>query len=342
MMGRRIAILGDQDLTVEPFEVPTSVAPTELLLRVHYSLISPGTELGGYNGPRRATPTNPGYTAVGEVLDAGADQDQTLKGKTVYVFPAMDDCRHCHASHKVVKAGGLTPVVPAGLDPRAACFARVVNIALTPYRNAGSKTTGTVLVIGLGLVGNMIGQVGRIRGFQVIGVDPNPTRRRRAEEAGFDAVIDPDAGDPLAAVKACTDGRGAELTVNASGHASAFPLALQAAAKGGEVSTLGGARHGFTCDLREIFGVIHTRHLVVRGGWEMLLPMTAAPACKVASTEVNLRDAFRWLASGAVRLEPIWTHTIPPHEFKAAYDALNRLDEAYLGTVVDWTADPEG
>ena len=338
MTGRRIAILGQHDLVVEEFDPPSSIGPRELLVRVHSSLISPGTELGGYRAPgKRPQPVNPGYTAVGEVIEVGADGDPALKGKMVYVFPAIDDCRHCHASHKVVKEGGLAPVIPQDLDPRAACFARIVNIALTPYRNAGSQATGAVLVIGLGLVGNMIGQVGRIRGFQTIGADLNATRRRRAEEAGFDAVIDPEACDPVEAVKELTDGRGASLVVNATGNTAAFPLAIHAAAEGGEVSTLGGAKTSFECDLKNIFSAIHSRHLVVRGGWEMLLPMTSSPASKVASTEVNLRDAFRWLESGAVRLDSIWTHTIQPEQFKDAYDALDRLDDEYLGVVADWT-----
>ncbi len=338
MSGCRIVIRGDHDLAVEEFDAPAAAAPGEYLIRVHYSLISPGTELGAYKAPgQRPKPINPGYTAVGEVIDVGADGDPDLKGKMAYVFPAIDDCRHCHASHKVVKAGGLTLPLPHGLDPRTACFARIVNIALTPYRNAEAKTTGTALVIGLGLVGNMIGQVGRIRGFQTIGMDLDATRRQRASDAGFDATIDPNACDPLEAVKALTDGRGADLTVNATGNTSVFPLAIDATAKGGEVSTLGGAKTSFECDIKPIFTAIHSRHVTVRGGWEMLLPMTTSPASKGASTEVNLRDAFRWLASGAVKLDPIWTHTIQPEQFKAAYDALEQLDPAYLGVVVDWT-----
>jgi len=336
MTGRRISICGPCDLVVEEFEVPTSLTAHDLLLDVHYSLISPGTELGGYNGARPGSSINPGYTAVGEVVEVGAGQDADLKGKMVYVFPAIDDCRHCHASHKVVTVGGLTPVIPDALEPKAACFSRVVNIALTPYRNASVRTSGTALVFGLGLVGNMIGQVGNILGFRAIGVEPNAARRTRAMEAGFDAVIDPNAGDAVQAVKDLTDGRGAELTVNATGHSAVFPPAIKATASGGEISTLGGARHGATWELKEIFGEIHSRHLTVRGGWEMMLPMTVSPASKGASTEINLRDAFRWLVSGAVNLEPIWTHTIKPGQFKGAYDALNSLNDEYLGVVVDW------
>ncbi|MEW6360382.1 MAG: zinc-binding alcohol dehydrogenase [Planctomycetota bacterium] len=337
MRGRRIAVVAQREAVVEEFDAPTSLDRDEILLRVHYSLISPGTELGGYNAPTPKAPSHPGYTAVGQATEVGQKQNQSLKGRTVFAFPAIDDCSHCHATHKVVKPGGLVLPVPDRLDPKAACFARIVNIALTPYRNAEPKLTGSVLVIGLGLVGNMIGQVGRILGFQVIGMDLDVGRRRRAEAVGFDLVIDPDATEPVAAVKQATDGRGANLTVNATGQASVFLLSLQAAADGGEVSTLGGARHGATGDLQQIIMQIHTRHLTVRGGWEMRLPIRSSPASKVASTEANLRDAFRWLANGSVRLDPIWTHTIKPEGFKAAYDALNGLDPEYFGVVVDWT-----
>ncbi|NOZ20935.1 MAG: zinc-binding alcohol dehydrogenase [Planctomycetes bacterium] len=339
MKGRRIAVVAQRNAVVEEFDVPTVLDRDEVLLRVHYSLISPGTELGGYNAAHRKAPSNPGYTAVGQVAEVGEKQAPSLKGRIAYVFPAIDDSSHCHATHKVVKPGGLVLPIPEGLDPKAACFARIVNIALTPYRNAEPKLTGSVLVIGLGLVGNMIGQVGRILGFRTLGMDLDAARRSRAEEAGFDVVIDPQAGDPVQAVKQATDGQGANLTVNATGHAAAFMLSLQAAAAGGEVSTLGGARHGATAELQQVIKEIHTRHLTVRGGWEMLLPVTTSPASKVASTEVNLRDAFRWLANGSVRLDPIWTHTVKPEEFKGAYDALNNLDKGYLGVVVDWTGE---
>ncbi|PJB60606.1 MAG: hypothetical protein CO096_33045 [Armatimonadetes bacterium CG_4_9_14_3_um_filter_66_14] len=342
MTGRRIALYGQQSAVVEGFEVPSSLAADELLLEIHCSLISPGTELGGYNAPKRDQPSHLGYTAVGCVLAVGAERDATLADQLVYVFPARDDCSHCHASHKVVRPGGLVLPVPDTLDPRAACFARMVNIALTPFRNADPKIAGTVFVIGLGLGGNMVGQVGRILGFQTVGADLNAARRQRATAAGFDAVLDPTDGDPAKAIKQLTDGRGAELTVNATGRTEAFLLAVDVAATGGEISTLGGAKTSATADLQDVFGQIHSRHLTLRGGWEMLLPMRSAPAAKVVSTETNLRDAFRWLTAGALRLAPVWTHTIPPEQFRETYDALNRLDDDYLGVVVDWRSQGRG
>jgi len=337
LKGRRIAIYAQHALRVEAFDVPEVQEPGDLLLEVHYSLISPGTELSGYNAANRKSASYPGYTAVGKVLALGPGRDPALLGRTVYVFPVLADTNGCHATHKLLKAGGLAMPLPDGLDPRAACFARMVNIGLTPYVNADPKLGGAVFVIGLGLVGNVTAQVGRIRGLRTIAADLSAQRRQRALDAGVDAVIDPAAQDPVEAVKRLTDGRGADLTVNAAGTAATLVMSLEATAPGGEVSTLGGARGETTGDLTKLMSLIHTRHITLRGGWEMLLPMTSSPASKVVSTEANLRQAFRWIASGAVRLDPVWTHTIRPDDFKSAYDALNRRDDSYLGVVVDWT-----
>jgi len=337
MKGRRIAIHPHQDIRVEEFDVPRPAAPDEFLLRVHYSLISPGTELSGYNNPNRTDISYPGYTAVGEIIKVGPGTDEDLTGRLVYVFPALKDTNGCHASHKLLKAGGLAAPVPEGLDPRKACFARMVNIALTPYVNAAPKTAGAVLVLGLGLVGNTIAQVGCLRGFYTIGADPEPDRRKRAKQAGIDALIDPSTEDLVERVRELTGGFGANLTVNATGRADSFPTAVEATARGGEVSTLGGARGEAHGDLAPFVRRIHSQHITLRGGWEMLLPLRSSPALRTASTEENIRNAFRWLASGAVKLDPVWTHIIRPEEFKTAYDALSAHDPEYLGVVVDWT-----
>jgi len=337
MKGCRIVIDGEKNVTCADFETPLQLQNDELLVKVHFSLISPGTELAPYVNLGVKRVMYPGYTAVGQVLQTGNMADEGMIGKMVLLFPEKTDSKGCHASLKVFRTGGLALEVPADLDPARACFARMVNIALTPYCNASPKTMGSVLVAGLGMVGNMVSQVGRIRGFYTVGADPDAARRSRAVEAGIDAAINPNDDDLLARIDALTEGRGVDLAVNATGHSAPFMPLLQATVDGGEISTLGGARQGWEMDTRAIFSEIHSRHLNVRGGWEMQLPLRSASASLVASTEANLRNAFRWLKTGAVNLDPVWTHTILPEQFKEAYDALVEKDENYLGVVVDWT-----
>ena len=335
MDGRRIAITAQQECELQAFSLPTDLGPGQLLIRNHFSLISPGTELGGFNAARQQA-FYPGYTCVGEVAELGAPWPEALRGQTVFVFPDRNDSTGCHATHKLVAPGGLVLPVPPELAADVACFGRMLNIAATPYVLCDPKQQDTVLVLGLGLVGNFIAQVGRLRGWRVIGADFDETRRQRALRVGVDAVIDPAEAALPEAVRSLTDGRGADLTINATGYAESFLDAIAATADGGEVSTLGGARHAHQCDLRALLQPVHSRHITLRGGWELSLPRTDSPAARVSSTERNLRQAFRWLADGAVRLKPIWTHTIQPAEFPAAYAALNQRDPEYLGVIVDW------
>lgn len=336
MQGKIIAVNGAQQLKVDECEIPAAIGPNEYLVEIDYSLISPGTELGDYNGPAFDKSYVPGYTGVGRVKQAGSECDSELVGNEVFMYPAKHDSNHCHAGFKVFHADGLLLPYPDSLPGDKACFARMVNIGLTPYAVAGPGTMGSVMVIGLGPIGNICGQIGKLRGMQVIGIEMDAKRRERALASGFDQVIDPGTDDALEAVKELTGGKGVDLSVNATGHAAPFMLSLQAAANGGEVSTLGGARHESEGSLMTVMNEIHARHLTVRGGWEHNLPMRSTPACDQPSSEENLKNCFRWLADGSIDLEQIWTHTIKPDEFKQAYDALNDRDDSYFGVIVDW------
>lgn len=76
---------------------------------------------------------------------------------------------------------------------------------------------GTIVVFGLGPVGQLACRVARHRGLRVIGVDPVATRLELAATYGVE-VIDPDVdGDPAAVVRELTDGRGADGALDAVG-----------------------------------------------------------------------------------------------------------------------------
>ncbi len=308
----------------------------ESIVKIDYSLISPGTEINILRDEGFNNSYQPGYVAAGILLESKDERLQNLTGKRVFCFPAADDSSGCHASVKLMRRNGLLVEIPEALETDKACFARFVNIAMTPYCNASPKTMGSVLVSGLGPVGNLVGQVGRIRGFQVIGADPNPVRREKAMQAGFDTVLDPFSVDLASEVKALTGG-GADLTVSATGLAAPFIDLLKATTTGGEVSTLGGAWQGVQENLGTVISEIHLRHLTVRGGWELMLPFRSAGASPVASVEANLKNAFRWLGNNAINLAPVWTKTIDPENFAEAYQQIGTGNDDYFGVVVDWT-----
>jgi len=337
MLGKRWAITGPEQGELLEFSVPTSLDFGEVLLDISHSLISPGTEISMYSGHAGGEPIFPGYTAVGTVAGAAEGIDPELHGRQVFIFPALRDSIHCHATHKVVARDAILIPVPEGLDGATACFARMINVALTPFSHVEPRSTGTALIVGLGLVGNIAAQIARLRGYRVIGVDPDLRRRERAQQVGIEQLIDPGQCDLVAAVREQTGGRGAMLTINATGVAATFMTAIEATADGGELSTLGGARRDAGHDLQRFLHHIQFRHVTVRGGWEMTLPRRAAAANRTPSSEENLALAMSWLQSGTIDLKPIWTHTIAPAALPEAFAALRRADPDYLGVVVDWS-----
>lgn len=336
MKDRRLVFTGLRKSEIREFDLPAELVWGECRLRISHSLISPGTELSMFR-TERTEPFAPGYTAAGVVEACGDGLDKALPGQTVFCFPVLEDSIQCHATRKRVARDALLMPIPAGMDPGKSCFARMINVAITPFCHLDPHITGTALVVGLGLVGNLAGQIARVKGFRVIGMDHDARRRQRALDAGLDVVIDPSAGNPADQVRALTEGRGAMLTINATGVAATFPAALEATANGGELSTLGGARGQASTDLSAFLHHIQFRHVTLRGGWEMLLPRRSVPADRVPSTEDNLRQALEWLRTDTLRLGPLWTHTIRPSDLPAAYIALDRADPAYLGVVVNWS-----
>ena len=338
MKARRCVLPGTCVCQLEDFDLPDAPPVGGYLMEIHASLISPGTELGSYRRTGGGSSPYPvGYTAVGRIVAADDAADQSLEGKDVFLFPEDDRQSECHASHRTVGLGALMVPLPDGLSAQDAVFARMVNIAMTPFRHYGGKSLDAVLVVGLGLVGQVIAQVARIKGCRAIGIDPDASRRARAEASGVDVVLDPTDGNPSERVRTMTGGRGAQLTINATGRTATFPMSLQATADGGEVSTLGGARDQDETRAYDLLRHVHTRHVTLRGGWEMLVPRRGAPGSAGSSTEENLHLALRWLGEGKINLDHIRTHVIKPEGMQDAYAALDTMDPEYLGVVVDWT-----
>jgi L-iditol 2-dehydrogenase len=97
----------------------------------------------------------------------------------------------------------------------------------------------TLMVTGLGPVG--LGAVlhGAYRGANVIGVESNPWRARRALELGAKTVINPTDEDALAQILDLTAGVGVDKSVDCSGVPAAHRLCIDATKRRGIVSFVG-------------------------------------------------------------------------------------------------------
>jgi propanol-preferring alcohol dehydrogenase len=134
-------------------------------------------------------------------------------------------------------------LVPLGdLDPVAA--APLTDAALTPYhaiaRSRESLVPGTTVVaIGIGGLGHMALQLLRaLTPSRVIAIDADPTKVELARELGADDAILTD-DDPVARVRAATNGLGAELVLDFVGVDATLALAAQTVRPRGDVTVVG-------------------------------------------------------------------------------------------------------
>ena len=164
-----------------------------------------------------------GYSLCGVVVEVGAGAEEFHVGQLV---AAAGNEHALHADYNWVPVN-LCAAVPAGVAPEHAAFATVGAIAMQGVRRSEPQLGETALVIGLGLIGQLVVRLLVAGGVRVVGLDVIADRCRLAEQAGAVACASPD-DEGLAAVAAALDeltsGRGADHVFLAAGGSSNAPV----------------------------------------------------------------------------------------------------------------------
>jgi predicted dehydrogenase/D-arabinose 1-dehydrogenase-like Zn-dependent alcohol dehydrogenase len=135
-----------------------------------------------------AQPIPLGYCHVGRVLDAGV----------VAGFAAGDRVVSNSPHAEVVSADpAFAARIPDAVVDDHAAFTPLAAVALQGIRLVDARPGDTVVVMGLGLIGQLAVRILRARGVRVVGVDPDQMKRAEAAKAG--AVI-PDGATGLPAL----------------------------------------------------------------------------------------------------------------------------------------------
>ncbi|MEF3113722.1 bi-domain-containing oxidoreductase [Streptomyces chrestomyceticus] len=355
------------ELAVLDVPVP-GCKPGGVLVRSAYSLISTGTELmkvseAGMSmvGKARSRPdqvakvvqsvaangvpatyrkvmgkldsyTPLGYSLCGVVEQVGAGIDDVAVGDLV----ACAGNEHAlHAELNWVPKNLYAPV-PDGLAPRHAAFGTVGSIALQGVRQGESQLGDVALVIGLGLIGQLVVQLLAASGVRVVGADPDPVRCALAERLGAAACGDPASAAVETAVAELTGGHGADQVYLAAGGGSNQPVELAAklSRDRGRVVDIG------KCSLNLPWNAYYEKELDVRfsrsygpGRYdpEYELQGRDYPIGYVRWTERRNLACFLDLAArGRVDVEPLVSHTA---DFDDAVETYQRLKDGDLKAV---------
>jgi predicted dehydrogenase/threonine dehydrogenase-like Zn-dependent dehydrogenase len=130
-------------------------------------------------------PSALGYSAAGVVLAVGSRVRDIAPGDRVACGGA-DYAVHADVDHV---PSNLCVPLPDAVDFEEGAFATVGSIGLHGLRQADVRLGETVAVVGLGLVGQLAGQLARASGCRVVGIDLSPELLERARAVGAADVV---------------------------------------------------------------------------------------------------------------------------------------------------------
>lgn len=253
-MPKAVRFTAPRQVDLHPYTDRPLMA-TEVRIRTLFSGISAGTELTAYRGSNpylakrwaedgrlfvRGTVSLDypvegwGYEEVGEVGEVGSDVGSVATGDIVWGTWG-------HRSSAVLSAqyaAGRT--LPAGVDPVVGAFAHIGAIALNAVLDADIHVGETVAVFGQGTPGLIAGQLARLNGGTVVAVDAIDRRLKLAQRLGAAHTCNAtESPTPAERIKQLTGGRGADVSIEISGHYGALHEAIRATAHSSRVVASG-------------------------------------------------------------------------------------------------------
>jgi predicted dehydrogenase/threonine dehydrogenase-like Zn-dependent dehydrogenase len=353
---------------VEVLDVPQPVpAATEVLVRTVASVISPGTERAvtalaqasllakararpdlvrqvvrkaraeGLAVTRQAVRSRLaedlplGYSAAGVVLETGAAVTGVRPGQLVATGGAG---QASHAEFQVVP-GLLCATVPAGVSANDAAFTTIASIALHALRLADVGPGSKVVVVGLGLIGQLAARLAMAAGCEVAGIDPAQHPRRAAAGTGV-LALDERGDATTEQVIDWSRGRGADaVLVCAAGRSSGAVMRVPALCRDRAAVVIVG-----DVGLQLSRTPFYERELSVRfarsygpGRYEPSYEAWGVdfPAGQVRWTEGrNFEAVLDLLASGRLQVCDLVTHSFAIADADAAYRLIEQRSEPYL------------
>ncbi|QJD81976.1 alcohol dehydrogenase catalytic domain-containing protein [Cohnella herbarum] len=128
-----------------------------------------------------------------------------------------------------------------------------VGNAMHAVNESQSRFGDTFVVIGTGAIGLVAIQIARLRGAgKIIAVGTSPHKLAMAKKFGADRVIHSREENALEVIMEETDGKGAEVVIEAVGVSDTYALAVQAAKRRGKVMALGFASNEITIPVQPL------------------------------------------------------------------------------------------
>lgn len=289
-------------------------------------------------------PATHGYSSAGVVLAADRDERRFRVGDLV----ACGGVNYAVHAEIVSVPRNLVVRVPDGVPPADASFATVGSIALQGVRRAGVQCGDRVLVIGLGLLGQLTWQLVAHAGAIPIGMDVAAGAVELARQTGLRHACLRGEDDVEAVCAQLTEGHGVDAVIVTAAAKSRDPLLLAGAVsrERGRIVVVGAVpidiprepfyRKELDIVVSRSYGPGRYDPSYEEGGQDY-------PYGHVRWTEGRNMSAFlEAVACGGVRVAPLITHRFPIERAADAYDIVSgRRREPHVGLVLEYSGRPD-
>ncbi len=258
-------LYGKENLQVEPVAVP-QIGEEDVLVRVKAALTC-GTDVKvfrrGYHARMIIPPAVFGHELAGDIVQTGSRVKKFRTGMRVVAANSAPclECFYCKkglenlcedllfnngAYAEFIRIPGRIVErnlyeIPAEMTYPDAALVEPLACVLKGVEDSGLKAGDSVAVIGLGPIGLMFVRLAKAAGARVIALGRRQTQLERAEMLGADELISTtQMENPVAAVRALTGGRGADVAIEAVGKPHTWELCVRMVRKGGTVNFFGG------------------------------------------------------------------------------------------------------
>jgi len=319
----------------------------QIIVKVKASVVSPGTEFiearkaRAGDVPEDGETYGFGYQNAGDVIEVGEGVTQFKPGDRVACMGAG------YAQHTdiAVMPQNLCALLPDNVSYEAGAMAHLAMTALQAIRRGGTELGENLLVVGLGLVGQLSARLGQLAGMYVMGWDMSPFRCEVASKWGINATTVVGVDDVEAKTKEFTNDFGFDMAVMAIGGdgSKAFQSvksAMKVSVDGhqmGRVCMVGAV--SVTCGWGADLANLDIRSCARTGAgyhddaWEH--GEYAYPPCFMRwNTRSNMDYVLRLMSEGKLKVEDLITHRIPLEKIEEAVALHIDTPETTLGTVL--------
>jgi L-iditol 2-dehydrogenase len=284
-----------------------------------------GSDVHGYRGSsgRRIPPVVMGHEAAGVVAAVGEGVTNVRNGDRV-TFDSTVYCGECSFCRRreinlcdrrqvlgvscgdyrragafaeyVVVPSRITYRLPDNLSFIEAAMLEAVSVALHAVSLTEVSVGDSVLVVGAGMIGQLLVQALRVAGCsQIVVTDIDPSRLVLAQQAGATETVPGKDSDVLSRTMRLAGANGIDAVIEAVGLEETVRLAISAVRKGGRVTLVGNISPTVTLPLQSVV----TRQIRLQG------------SCASAG---EYPKAIELLVSGAIQVKPLITAVAPLEE----------------------------